>query len=97
LTPLEIILGLPIYINGTLLLKKLSINKISLQALHIKKYKLKLQGLDNSGIVVSVTPAKDVFVYDSSSHILCSKDFAVAAVLSNVLSDPGTFEGVSFS
>lgn len=57
-----------------------------------KKYKLKLQGLDDSGVVVSVTPATDVFVYGSSSNMLCSKDFAAAAILQNVLPDPGTFE-----
>ncbi|MDP2159753.1 MAG: hypothetical protein Q8K02_04680, partial [Flavobacterium sp.] len=57
-----------------------------------KKYKLKLQGLNDSGEVVSITPTTDVFVYGSSSNMLCSKDFATAAILPNVLPDPGTFE-----
>lgn len=57
-----------------------------------KKYKLKLQGLNDSGEVVFITPTTDVFVYGSTLNMLCSKDFAAAAVLENLLPDPGTFE-----
>ena len=54
-----------------------------------KKYKIKVQGLGNSGIVTIADPAIPVYVYGSDLNTLCSKDFATSANLPIVLPDPG--------
>jgi pyrrolidone-carboxylate peptidase/ribosomal protein L31 len=41
-----------------------------------KKYKLKVQGLDNNGITTIVAPTTDVFVFTDKDFMLCSKAFA---------------------
>ncbi len=58
-----------------------------------KKFKLKVQGLDESGEVQIVEPVagNEIYIYGSSHYMLCSKDFAAAANIDRLLPDPGTF------
>ena len=53
-----------------------------------KKYKLKVQGLDNTGIVKTDEPASPIYVYGSGLNMLCSKDFAANNSLSVLLPNP---------
>ena len=65
--------------------------KDSITGTAYKKYKLKVQGLDNAGKITTKSPVSDIFVYGSNVNMLCSKDFASATNISVLLPDPGTF------
>jgi hypothetical protein len=59
-----------------------------------KKFKLKVQGLDDDGkvqVVETIIPAADIFVYGSALNMLCSKDFAASSNVDKLIPDPGTF------
>lgn len=53
-----------------------------------KKYKLKIQGLDESGIVTLKTPATDVIVYSTSKNSYASDNFVSLTSIPICLSDP---------
>lgn len=58
-----------------------------------KKFKLKIQGFDESGEVQIVEPTtgNEIYVYGSTYYMLCTKDFTAAANIDRILPDPGTF------
>lgn len=62
-----------------------------------KKYKLKLQGLNNIGDVAVVAPATDIFVYSTGLNMVSSKDFAASSILPDLLPDPGTMKEFEFT
>lgn len=61
-----------------------------------KKYKLKVQGINNVGNVVKYYPSTDVYVYAAGQNMFCSKDFALNVDLPNLLPDPGSFQEYDF-
>jgi hypothetical protein len=57
-----------------------------------KKYKVKVQGLDYTGVVKVDEPATPIYVYGSGQNMLCSKDFADSVNIPNLIPDPGVYK-----
>lgn len=73
------------------LFEEIPSQKDSITGTAYKKYKLKVQGLNDEGKVTTKVPATDIFVYGSHINMLCSKAFASATNIPVLLPDPGIF------